>query len=205
MSVVGNDVIFLDPHTTQSIGVVESKEQEHERKMDSSYHCQQANRLHILHMDPSVAVVSYGSLCFCFVFQYTIMWIVSPTEHKWFQSFFCRTEADFDSLCALIKEHMVTPDKQPMFEIVDERQQHWTPAPTTATGVEEMAQDSLGATACSCELYCISVCSFIICTFKVYFCNIHAKINFFNIEFIPFPSLSFFQEFLFTLNETHFK
>lgn len=56
--VVGNDVIFLDPHTTQSIGVVESKEQEHERKMDSSYHCQQANRLHILHMDPSVAVVS---------------------------------------------------------------------------------------------------------------------------------------------------
>lgn len=117
---VGNDVIFLDPHTTQSIGVVESKEQEHERKMDSSYHCQQANRLHILHMDPSVAV-----------------------------SFFCRTEADFDSLCALIKEHMVTPDKQPMFEIVDERQQHWTPTPTPAAAVEETAQDTLGATACS--------------------------------------------------------
>lgn len=51
-------MIFLDPHTTQSIGVVESKEQEHERKMDCSYHCHQASRLQMHHMDPSIAVVS---------------------------------------------------------------------------------------------------------------------------------------------------
>jgi hypothetical protein len=54
----GNDVIFLDPHTTQSIGVVNGKEHQHEWKMDSSYHCSQASRLHIMQMDPSVAVVS---------------------------------------------------------------------------------------------------------------------------------------------------
>lgn len=60
--VPGNDVIFLDPHTTQSIGVVGGKEHEHEKKMDSSYHCSQASRLHIMQMDPSVAVVSASSI-----------------------------------------------------------------------------------------------------------------------------------------------
>ncbi|XP_054282504.1 cysteine protease ATG4B-like [Macrosteles quadrilineatus] len=110
---VGNDVIFLDPHTTQSIGVVNGKEHQHEWKMDSSYHCNQASRLHILQMDPSVAV-----------------------------SFFCRTEAEFDSLCELIRKHMVTPDGQALIELSEEKQEHWTP-------VDDTAADALGATAMS--------------------------------------------------------
>lgn len=56
---VGNDVIFLDPHTTQNIGFVERKEMDHERKIDASYHLSQASRSHILRMDPSIAVVSF--------------------------------------------------------------------------------------------------------------------------------------------------
>lgn len=56
--IAGNDVIFLDPHTTQQIGFINNKDEEHEKKTDCSYHCQQASRLHILNMDPSVAVVS---------------------------------------------------------------------------------------------------------------------------------------------------
>jgi hypothetical protein len=36
---------------------VEEKEQEHEKAFDASYHCQYASRMHILHMDPSVAAV----------------------------------------------------------------------------------------------------------------------------------------------------
>ncbi len=55
--IIGNDVIFLDPHTTQSSGTVNEKKTEQERKIDGTYHCQYASRLHILQMDPSVAVV----------------------------------------------------------------------------------------------------------------------------------------------------
>lgn len=50
-------MIYLDPHTTQPAGFVDEKEQEHEKAFDASYHCQYASRMHILHMDPSVAAV----------------------------------------------------------------------------------------------------------------------------------------------------
>jgi len=51
-------VIFLDPHTTQQIGMLPNKDVETEHKIDHSYHCQQINRLPILNMDPSLAAVS---------------------------------------------------------------------------------------------------------------------------------------------------
>lgn len=91
---VGNDVIFLDPHTTQSMGIIERKEMDHERKTDASYHLSQASRSHILHMDPSIAV-----------------------------GFFCKTEGDFDSLCHDIKERLML-EKQPLFELVEHRHVH---------------------------------------------------------------------------------
>ncbi|KAJ4436342.1 hypothetical protein ANN_18973 [Periplaneta americana] len=94
---VGDEVIFLDPHTTQPMGLVEDKEQEHEKALDASYHCQYASRMHILHMDPSVAAC-----------------------------FFCRTEDDFDLLCRLIQERL-QPEKQPLFELCSERPRHWSP------------------------------------------------------------------------------
>ncbi|XP_073987538.1 cysteine protease ATG4B-like [Rhodnius prolixus] len=97
---VGNDVIFLDPHTTQSIK--DRKEHGHD-KIDSSYHCQQASRLHILHMDPSVAV-----------------------------GFFCKTEADFDNLCKNIRDRIMI-EKQPLFELTEERQDMWTEEAQEAT------------------------------------------------------------------------
>ncbi|KAK9510581.1 hypothetical protein O3M35_005328 [Rhynocoris fuscipes] len=98
---VGNDVIFLDPHTTQSIR--DRKEPHGYDKMDSSYHCQQASRLHILHMDPSVAV-----------------------------GFFCKTEADFDSLCKNIRDRIMV-EKQPLFELTEERPDMWTEQAQEAT------------------------------------------------------------------------
>ncbi|XP_039279999.1 cysteine protease ATG4B isoform X2 [Nilaparvata lugens] len=108
---VGNDVIFLDPHTTQQIGSINNKDEDSEKKLDCSYHCQQASRLHILNMDPSVAV-----------------------------SFFCRNETEFDQLCQQIRDHLVVPEKQPLFEICDNRQEKWTPQ-------EDTAQEALGAAA----------------------------------------------------------
>jgi len=58
----GSDVIFLDPHTTQQIGMLPNKDIETEHKIDHSYHCQQINRLPILSMDPSLAAVSTCNL-----------------------------------------------------------------------------------------------------------------------------------------------
>ncbi|XP_053977745.1 cysteine protease ATG4B isoform X2 [Hylaeus anthracinus] len=55
---VGNEIIYLDPHTTQRSGSVEDSE------MDATYHCKSANRIPITGIDPSVA------LCF-----------LCPTEH----------------------------------------------------------------------------------------------------------------------------
>lgn len=55
---VGDEVIYLDPHTTQRTGCVEGKENEEQVEMDSTYHCKRASRINILQMDPSVAVVS---------------------------------------------------------------------------------------------------------------------------------------------------
>lgn len=94
---VGDEVIFLDPHTTQPMGLVEDKEQEHEKALDASYHCQYASRMHVMHMDPSVAAC-----------------------------FFCRTEDEFDLLCRLIQERL-QPEKQPLFELCSERPRHWSP------------------------------------------------------------------------------
>lgn len=54
---VGDEVIYLDPHTTHKSGSVENKETEEEIELDSTYHCKYASRINILSMDPSVALV----------------------------------------------------------------------------------------------------------------------------------------------------
>lgn len=103
---VGDEVIYLDPHTTQPAGVVEEKEHEHERICDASYHCEFASRSHILHMDPSVAV--------CFL---------------------CKSEEEFDVLCQLIQQNLIEPEKQPLFELCYERPQQWSPVDEAAIDV----------------------------------------------------------------------
>lgn len=54
---IGNEVIYLDPHTTQRSGSVEDKMNEEEIEMDATYHCKLASRIPITGMDPSVALV----------------------------------------------------------------------------------------------------------------------------------------------------
>lgn len=55
---IGDEVIYLDPHTTQRSGSVEDKINEEEIEMDITYHCKSASRIPIMCMDPSVALVS---------------------------------------------------------------------------------------------------------------------------------------------------
>ncbi|KOC71204.1 Cysteine protease ATG4B [Habropoda laboriosa] len=100
---VGNEVIYLDPHTTQRSGTVNRKIDEEEIEMDATYHCKFASRIPITGIDPSVA------LCF-----------------------FCATEKDFKSLCKSIQEELITSEKQPLLELCAERLAYWSPAEDVA-------------------------------------------------------------------------
>lgn len=105
---VGEHIIYLDPHTTQPVSIVDDKELSYEKTADLSYHCLRASRSRILDMDPSVAVC-----------------------------FFCSSELEFDILCQQIQEKLIRSEKQPLFEIAQNRPKHWTPA-------EEPEEQTLG-------------------------------------------------------------
>lgn len=105
---VGEHVIYLDPHTTQPVSIVDDKELSYEKAADMSYHCPRASRSRILDMDPSVAVC-----------------------------FFCSSEVEFDILCQQIQEKLVKSEKQPLFEITQNKPRHWIP-------VEDPSQHALG-------------------------------------------------------------
>ena len=57
------------------------------------------------------------------------------------QCFFCNTKDEFDLLCQLIEKQLVRPEKQPLFELCNERPRQWSP-------LEDGAEEALGATAC---------------------------------------------------------
>lgn len=95
---VGEHVIYLDPHTTQPVSIVDGKELSYEKTADLSYHCPRASRSRILDMDPSVAVC-----------------------------FFCSSEVEFDILCQQIQEKLIKSEKQPLFEITLNKPRHWIP------------------------------------------------------------------------------
>ncbi|XP_053626038.1 cysteine protease ATG4B [Plodia interpunctella] len=94
---VGDEVIYLDPHTTQRSGLVENKITDEQKEMDCTYHCKYASRIPMLEMDPSVAV--------CFL---------------------CRTKADFVELCDTIEKSLMC-ESQPLFELCEKRPAHWGP------------------------------------------------------------------------------
>lgn len=101
---VGDEVIYLDPHTTQRSASIEE-----DREIDLTYHCKFASRIPITDIDPSVA------LCF-----------------------FCATERDFKSMCKMMQEELLEPEKQPLFELCAERLVNCSPA-------EEVLTESIGA------------------------------------------------------------
>ncbi|CAG9771796.1 unnamed protein product [Ceutorhynchus assimilis] len=95
---VGNEVLYFDPHTTQKFAMVGNKDSIEEKEADFSYHCKFAHRMSILTMDPSVAAC-----------------------------FFCKTEEDFNDLCQNIKDDLIKPERQPLFEISYDKPKEWQP------------------------------------------------------------------------------
>lgn len=59
----GEEVVYLDPHTTQEAGSgihkksAAGEEEQEEGEIDASYHCPLAQRMPFLHLDPSLALV----------------------------------------------------------------------------------------------------------------------------------------------------
>ena len=52
------ELIFLDPHTTQAAGVLGKKETEEERVTDNTYHTRCSGKISMNQLDPSLALVS---------------------------------------------------------------------------------------------------------------------------------------------------
>ncbi|CAH0557586.1 unnamed protein product [Brassicogethes aeneus] len=95
---VGDEVIYLDPHTTQPSGFVEFKQTDANCRTDATYHIKYASRMSMLAMDPSVAVC-----------------------------FFCKTEVEFFDLCRLIKLEVIDSSSSPLFELAYEKPKEWVP------------------------------------------------------------------------------
>lgn len=53
---VGDEALYLDPHTCQRSGSINSKEQQSEVEMDETFHQKHAGRINFTSMDPSIAV-----------------------------------------------------------------------------------------------------------------------------------------------------
>lgn len=86
---VGDEALYLDPHTTQKSGSVGLKMTQNEIDMDLSYHQKYSARIDFEKMDPS--------LCLAFL---------------------CKTRTEFNELCARLKDDICS-GSQPLFEITE--------------------------------------------------------------------------------------
>ncbi|KAM7543226.1 hypothetical protein Aperf_G00000016172 [Anoplocephala perfoliata] len=106
---IGDDIICLDPHTTQPAAILSEwgSDSDHSgaSSVDASFHCSNPNRLPINLLDPSLAV-----------------------------GFVCTTEVDFDSLCADLSERGIAPT---LFEIHETRPSYLPPPSFSAIDAPE--------------------------------------------------------------------
>lgn len=110
---VGDEALYLDPHTTQKCGSVKEKLNGSEMEMDETYHQKYAARINFEKMDPSLA------LCFL-----------------------CKTRTEFDELCTRLKSDIISTGSQPLFEITETSQTPWQACPTTTTKIPKTSQST---------------------------------------------------------------
>lgn len=86
-------------------------------EFDKTFHCNYATRLPLAHLDPSLAA--------CFL---------------------CSSEDSFNSLCQRLRQDLIRPDTQPMFELCETRPPTWSPqVEEGAMALSAMALDDLEA------------------------------------------------------------
>lgn len=96
---VDDEVLYLDPHTTQRAGCVGQKQTPAEQELDESYHQKYAARLNFSAMDPSLAV--------CFL---------------------CKTRDSFDELLKQLRQEVLNLCTPALFEISQSRAVDWDTA-----------------------------------------------------------------------------
>lgn len=96
---VDDEVLFLDPHTTQRTGSVGNKSSIDETDLDETYHQKYAGRIDFQAMDPSLA------LCFL-----------------------CKTRISFEVIIDKLKSEVIPSSSQPLFEITKARSPEWKSA-----------------------------------------------------------------------------
>ncbi|MCL4132760.1 UNVERIFIED_CONTAM: hypothetical protein GTU68_057165 [Idotea baltica] len=89
---MGEEVVYLDPHTTQDSGVLGDKKTDEEKQLDLTFHCAHAQRMPLEYLDPSLA------LCF-----------------------FCSSEKDFGDLCNRLQQEIIDTETSPLLEIYNTR------------------------------------------------------------------------------------
>lgn len=93
---VGDEALYLDPHTVQMSGKVGTKETQCEQEMDETYHQKYATRIAFKSIDPSLAL--------CFI---------------------CKSKAEFENLVRRFKQEINDIGMQPLFEITENRCLEW--------------------------------------------------------------------------------
>lgn len=95
---VGDDALYLDPHTTQSTGSVGDKSTDDECSADATYHQRNVGRIAFRDMDPSVAL-----------------------------AFLCQTRDEFEALCTDLKQVTTTGDAsgKTIFEVARTGYKPW--------------------------------------------------------------------------------
>uniref|UniRef100_A0A182ISQ7 Cysteine protease n=1 Tax=Anopheles atroparvus TaxID=41427 RepID=A0A182ISQ7_ANOAO len=100
---VGDEALFLDPHTVQRVGSVGDKREPIEQELDETFHQRYASRIRFASMDPSLAV--------CFL---------------------CVNRQQFEQLVARFNEGVNGGGSQALFEVTKTRQAPWTPTTTSS-------------------------------------------------------------------------
>ncbi|XP_053959172.1 cysteine protease ATG4B [Anastrepha ludens] len=96
---VDDEVLYLDPHTTQRSGSVGQKTSQDERDFDATFHQRYAGRISFQHMDPSMAM--------CFL---------------------CKSRLSFEVLLDNLRTQVLTASTQPLLEITKSRSPEWVSA-----------------------------------------------------------------------------
>ncbi|KAL9923539.1 cysteine protease ATG4B isoform X1 [Glossina fuscipes] len=93
---IDDEVLYLDPHTTQRSGTVGQKTSADEIDFDETFHQKYAGRINFAQMDPSLA------LCFL-----------------------CKSRVAFDILLDKMKTEVLPASPQPLFEIMQKPSSEW--------------------------------------------------------------------------------
>ncbi|XP_053672626.1 cysteine protease ATG4B [Anopheles nili] len=100
---VGEEALYLDPHTVQRVGSVGNKQELTEQELDETFHQRYASRINFVSMDPSLAV--------CFL---------------------CENREQFDQLVSKFNDSLNSGTTQALFEVTKTRQAPWTPTTTSS-------------------------------------------------------------------------